>query len=553
MEKILSVIIGLAFLSGCVNTQQQAENTIANSAVVYTSEIVCHDPASNDETAADCSTADEGVTPVIHPVEEIPLPQLVGSSSEQNDDQLNITEENLWQYIANKLEFEVPDDQQRVDWQRDWYLKHPKYMQRVSNRATPFLYYIVKRLEEEDIPLDIALLPIVESAFDPFAYSHGRASGMWQFISGTGKRYGMKQTWWYDGRRDVIASTEGAIGYLKFLNKMFDGNWLHALAAYNSGEGRVLRAIKNNKRANKPTDFWSLSLPRETRAYVPKLLALADILKQHEKYGFAWPEIENTAVVDVVEVDRQIDLAKAATLANLTTAELQSLNPGFNRWATDPNGPHHLLLPVDRIEDFNLALADIPDNELLSWARHEIRSGDSLGVIANKYHTSVDVIKQVNNLRSNRIIAGEHLLVPIATQSLDTYALSVDQRIQTRQSKEFGKHSKDYIVKSGDTLWDIARANKVSIKEIAKWNGISHADPLKIGTKLVIWSDVPSQNSSGITRNIHYNVRSGDSLARIANKFNVKVNDIVKWNSLQGQKYLQPGQVLKLIVDITKT
>jgi membrane-bound lytic murein transglycosylase D len=502
-------------------------------------------PSHND----DCETSDEGVIKVIHPTEEVDIALVEHDPIDPNS--LN----NLWEKIQYHLALPVPVNQARLDSQRDWYLRHPAYMQRVSKRARPFLFYIVERLNEENMPLELALLPIVESAFDPFAYSHGRASGMWQFIPGTGKRFGMKQTWWYDGRRDVIASTDGAIKYLKYLNKMFDGDWLHALAAYNSGEGRVMRAIKKNKRAGKPTDFWSLELPKETRAYVPKLLALADILKHQKDYNFNWPVITNAPVIETIDVGSQIDLAVAASMANLTIAELQALNPGYNRWATDPDGPHRLLLPIEKAQEFTEALAQTSNKERLNWVRHKVKSGESLGLIANKYATSINVIKQVNNLKSSRIYMNDYILVPVSLKDLDAYSLSVDQRLAKTQSIERANHKIEHKVESGDTLWDIAMAHKVNVRSLAKWNKMAPRDPLKIGATLVVWTDqvpVPDANSP-VMRNLVYTVRSGDSLARIADRFKVKVADLTKWNKLSIKKYLQPGQKLKIRVDVKRT
>ena len=228
---------------------------------------------------------------IIHPVADVDFtltdPKII--------DDIYVSDD-IWQRIRTKFTFEIPDDR-RVAVQRNWFVKHPEYLDRVAKRSEPFIFYIVEELEKNNIPLEIALLPIVESAFDPFAYSHGRASGMWQFVPATGKRFGMKQNWWYDGRRDVIASTQGAIKYLKYLNKYFDGDWLLALAAYNSGEGRVKRAMKKNARKNLPTDFWSLDLPKETRAYVPKLLALADVIKRADDFNIKLYEIENKSQI----------------------------------------------------------------------------------------------------------------------------------------------------------------------------------------------------------------------------------------------------------------
>jgi membrane-bound lytic murein transglycosylase D len=509
--------------------------------------------ASTDSTSfGSCETepeAMEGVATIIHPLDAIEI-AIVEPELETSQ-----TFTNLWDRVENEFTFPIPTDQARLDSQRKWFLRHPAYMSRVSKRAKPFLYYIVERLEAEGMPLELALLPIVESAFDPFAYSHGRASGMWQFIPSTGKRFGMKQTWWYDGRRDVIASTEGAIKYLRYLNNMFDGDWLHALAAYNSGEGRVMRAIKKNRNAGKPTDFWSLSLPRETRAYVPKLLALADILRNNDKYNFAWPSIANAPVVETVEIGSQIDLALAASMAELSIAELQALNPGFNRWATDPAGPHSLLLPLDKSEAFASKLAQTSSKDRLNWVRHKVRNGDSLGVIASKYSSSIDVIKQVNNLRSNTIYVNDYVLVPVSLKKLDDYSLSADQRLVKTQSIERAEHKIQHKVESGDTLWDIAMAHKVGVRNLAKWNKMAPTDPLKVGKTLVVWTDqvpVPNANSP-VMRNVVYTVRNGDSLARIATKFKVKVADLTKWNKLNSNKYLQPGQKLKIKVDVTRT
>ena len=428
-------------------------------------------------------------------------------------------------------------------------------MARVAKRAEPFLYLIVEQIEEADMPLDLALLPIVESAFDPFAYSHGRAAGMWQFIPGTGKRFGMKQTWWYDGRRDVVQSTEGAIKYLNYLLKYFDGNWLHALAAYNSGEGRVAKAIRKNKRAGKSTDFWSLDLPKETRAYVPKLLALVDILKKHEEYNFEWPVIANEPVTQPVDIGTQIDLALAADMAGLSLEALHALNPGFNRWATDPDGPHRLILPLDKVQTFQDALAKTDDSERLNWVRHKVKSGDSLLKLAKKYHTTVDIIQNVNDMRGNVIIAGDYLLVPVALKSLDKYSLSQEQRLAKTQARVRGSYQLSHVVERGDTMWDLSMKYKVNVRSLAKWNGMAPTDMLMPGKKLVIWVNQvsDSQRQNAVMRSLTYTVRRGDSLARIAGKFKVKISDIQKWNQINPNKYLQPGQKLKIYVDVTRT
>jgi membrane-bound lytic murein transglycosylase D len=504
------------------------------------------------ENDYDCESAQSGIIPITHPVEtvevSVEVPEIITNSAAE------VEIKDVWQRVRGQLNFEF-EDNNRIAAQRNWYLKHPNYMQRVAVRAKPFLHLIVEKLEQQNMPLELVLLPIVESAFDPFAYSHGRAAGMWQFIPSTGKRFGMKQTWWYDGRRDVMASTQGAIDYLNYLVKMYDGNWFHALAAYNSGEGRVQRAIRKNKKAGKPTDFWNLDLPRETRAYVPKLLALADILANSEQYNFNWPKIDNIPFTQEVIVGSQIDLALAAQMAGLTVKELHSLNPGYNRWATDPNGPYTLLLPIDKVENFSIELAKTDSSQRLNWTRHKIRSGDSLLKLAKQYHTTTDIISRVNELRSNVIIAGEYLIIPVALKSLDSYSLSQEQRLAKTQSKKSGEYKLNHTVKSGDTFWELSRQYDVNLRQLAKWNGMAPTDTLRPGKELVIWVDDVSkgQRKNAVMRTLVYTVRNGDSLARIAGRFNVKISDIQKWNQSKLKKYLQPGQKLKIFVDVTST
>ncbi|GAB5379689.1 MAG: LysM peptidoglycan-binding domain-containing protein [Aliiglaciecola sp.] len=553
----VSLVSAITLLAGCQSfsamTQTHPELEQEQQIAEQINES-CQQQHDLAQELFDCTSAAQGTIPVTHPTEIVEITVEPDNYVELPADALPQNRHNVWLRIKQQLSFDIPENK-RVTAQKNWYLKHPKYMQRVSKRAKPFLHYIVEEIEKHQLPLELALLPIVESAFDPFAYSHGRAAGMWQFIPSTGKRFGMKQTWWYDGRRDVVASTEGAIAYLKYLNKMFDGNWMHALAAYNSGEGRVMRAIKRNKKAGKPTDFFSLDLPRETRAYVPKLLALSSILKDFDDDNVEWPLIENKAFVQVVDIQSQIDLALAADLAGLSLKELHSLNAGFNRWATDPKGPHRLLLPADRAESFEIALNDIDKNKRLNWVRHKIKSGDSLLKLSKQYHTTVDVIQGVNDMDGNMIRAGDYILVPVSLKSLDQYSLSEDQRLASTQSKRRASHQLSHTVKAGDTFWDLSRQYKVNIRSLAKWNGMAPTDMLHPGKKLVIWVNQvsESQRKDAVVRSLTYTVRKGDSLARIANKFKVKLNDLKRWNQGKLSKYLQPGQKLRVFVDVTRT
>jgi len=451
--------------------------------------------------------------------------------------------QDLWQRISSQLTLPITDNKQ-VDTLRNWYLSHPAYMSQITARAEPFLYQIVQEVERRGLPLELALLPIVESAFDPFAYSSGGAAGLWQFMPATGKRFDLAQNWWYDGRRDVFASTRAALDYLEYLNQLFGGDWLHTLAAYNSGEGRVLGAIKRNRRHGKPTDFWDLSLPRETQAYVPKLLALSDILQHPDRYGLTFPALANHPAAAEVDTGAQIDLALAAELAGMELNELRRLNPGFKRWATDPDGPHRLLLPVKQVHQFERALAEIPPSERLKWDRYVVMPGDTLSTIAARYNTRTDILKKANKLDSTLIRVRQPLLIPVSMESLDDVSQPTSHR-----SASTGREI-EYRVKPGDTLWDISQAHQVSYRDLARWNDIDTDSPLRPGQTLTVYR---SGEQRGISRTVTYQVRSGDSLSTIASKFNVKVTDLIRWNQLDRDRYLQPGQTLKVIVKVADT
>ncbi len=469
---------------------------------------------------------------------------------------------NLWDRLRAGYRLQ-PVSNERVQMHLDWYARNPGYMKRVSKRATRYLHYIVSELEQRQLPLELALLPIVESAFDPFAYSHGRASGMWQFIPATGRQYGLVQNWWYDGRRDVEASTRAAMDFLTDLHRRFDGDWLLALAAYNTGEGNVRKAIRRNQRRGKATDFWALKLPRETRAYVPQLLALATLVGDPEKYQLQLAEIPDTPYFTRVAVNSQIDLAQAAELAGIDIDELYLLNPGYNRWATDPKGSHHLLLPVARAADFSARLQDLPQDQRIGWERYIVKSGDSLLIVARHFNTSVDSLKKVNNLKGNTIRIGQPLLIPVATQPAKHYAFSAEQRQRRKQARSRGGEGTarvSYRVRPGDSFWKIARAHNIEVKDIARWNGMSPRDLLHPGQELVLWTRAGREaqrppaalHGNPVIRKVAYRVRRGDSLARIAGKFNLTVNDILNWNALNKNKYIHPGQSLTLFVDVTR-
>lgn len=476
--------------------------------------------------------------------------------------QLAQYERDIWHDLRSGFTLNLDIDDPRVDAELRWYSRNQGYFNRVAHRARRYLPHVYEQLVEHDMPLELALLPVVESAYDPFAYSHGRASGMWQFIPGTGRHYGLHQDWWYDGRRDVTASTQAAIDFLSDLNRQFDGDWELALAAYNAGGGNVRRAIRNNTNQGLPTDYWNLgTLPRETRNYVPKLIALAIIVADPEAHGIELPTMPNEHYFEVVDVGSQIDLAQAARLADITLEELYLLNPGYNQWATHPEQAQHLLIPAgEPAERFRNELAALPADERVGWARYQIQPGDSLITIARSHQTTVDVLRDVNDIRSNIIRAGDHLLIPTATADSGAYSMSADNRLSRQQNRQPSDDRQriDHVVRPGDSFWDISRQYGVNLRQLASWNGKAPTDPIIVGETLVVWvtgdqaqsaSNRPATRSE--IRRVGYTVRNGDNLSSIANRFNVTVADIRRWNSDLNGPYIHPGQHIQLYVDVT--
>lgn len=462
-------------------------------------------------------------------------------------------DKNVWNVLRAGFRLDTTDHP-RIQTELHWYAAHRQYLNRVFNRARPYLRYILEQVQKRHMPTEIALLPVVESAFRPFAYSHVRAAGLWQFIPSTARRFGLKQDWWYDGRRDVIQSTNAALDYLQQLHNDCNDDWLLALAAYNSGEGTVLNAIRYNERRGRPTDFWHLDLPPETRAYVPKLLALREIVDHPSKYGIHLKPINDVPYLTTVNTDGQIDLGLAAKLAGISLKKLYHLNPGFNRWATDPNGPHRLVLPIDAADRFERKLAKLPKDARVRWDRHKVGPGQTLSGIAMRYHTTIALLRKVNKLHNNVIRAGHHLLIPVASRQLDKYAFTEVERQLHAQSRRYSGHRVHYTVRQGDSLWNIARHYRVGVRQLALWNGMAPRDALHIGQKLVVWAHYPHQQverslSAGVVapsagRGAHYTVRGGDSLWTIARRYHIDVHELAAWNHISKRSPLHIGQKL---------
>ncbi|KJH74617.1 MULTISPECIES: transglycosylase SLT domain-containing protein [unclassified Pseudomonas] len=383
----------------------------------------------------------------------------------------------------------------RIEQQRLWFANNPSYLENAGERGSLYIHYIVERLEERNMPLELALLPVIESSYNPMAYSRAHAVGLWQFIPSTGRYFNLRQNQFYDGRRDITASTTAAMDYLTRLHDMFNGDWLLALAAYNAGEGTVSRAIERNEKLGLPTDYWNLPLPAETQAYVPKLLALSQVVLAPEAYGVNLSPIANEPYFKVVEINQRMDLSKVAAVANIDEDELFQLNPAFKQRTTTLDGPQHLLVPTSKAQLLTTSLSTMRPEELISKRP----------------------LKPVFESANSPAIAGA---------------------------------KRSYRVKRGDNLGTIAKANKVDVKDLQQWNKLTGKN-LKVGQTLVMQDN--TKRSGGRVNTVvaanskkqqtKYKVKQGDSLYMVAKRFNVEMQHLKRWNPRLGQA-LKPGQML---------
>lgn len=370
----------------------------------------------------------------------------------------------------------------RIVRQRDRLLRNPAALEAMLEQAGPWLHYISHKVAERQLPMELALLPAVESGFRPYAYSRAGAAGLWQFMPRTGRMLGLKQDWWFDGRRDVVEATDAALDHLEALNREMKGNWLHALASYNAGGGTLRKAIRKNRRRGRPTDYWALDLPGETDAYVPRLLALSAIIADPLRYGVELPDLPDRPAFMVLDIHSQLDLGVAARLAGVPVQELAALNAGLNRLATPPGGPHRLVIPAEQAERFAQGLAALPDKARLQRDRYKVKRGDSLSVIAQRHGITTAALMAANGLKNHRIRVGQDLLVPRYASALALAPV-----------KPSLPHSKvRYTVRNGDSLYEIAQRFRVSVGQLRRWNRLS-GSLVRPGQQLTLFVDPARQ------------------------------------------------------------
>ncbi|MCG6965370.1 MAG: transglycosylase SLT domain-containing protein [Chromatiaceae bacterium] len=441
----LLVLLALA-LGGCVGVGTRSDGTLGDAA-----QPVPDRPAATEPLEADPGSADAASTEAQQPQE-------------------------IWQRLRGGFQLgriEHP----RVEREIRRLQHSPNAFRALMARSEPYLYHILNAVESADLPTELALLPAVESGFQAHVHSPEGAAGLWQFMPATGRMLGLKQDWWFDKRRTVRASTEAAVHYLVRLNEQFDGDWLQTLAAYNAGSGTVGKAIRAASARGKPTDFWSLDLPGETDSYVPRLLALAAVVADPQAYGLDLPEVLDEPYFAPANTAGQIDLNVAAQLAGMPVQDLLVLNAGHRRWASRPEGPYELLLPVDKIDRFEEALASLPAEERLRWRQHHIKSGDSLSRIARQYGVSVEAIRRSNGLKDSRIRAGKNLLIP----------LSDSANLADAGANRHARQRMHYRVRRGDSLYVIARRFEVSVADLKRWNRVGRY--IRPGERITVFID----------------------------------------------------------------
>ena len=454
---------------------------------------------------------------------------------------------DVWQRIRSG--FKIPDDafnNPLVANHETWYAARPAYVHRMVDRSRRYLFHIVQEIDRRSMPMEIALLPMVESAFNPVALSSSDASGIWQFIPSTGRHYGLKQDNWYDGRRDFTAATNAALDYLGKLYLDF-GDWQLALAAYNCGEGCVARAIQKNVDQGLPTDYASLQLPDETRNYVPKLLALKKLISQPEQFGLAIDRLPNQPYFNKVLVHASMDIRSAARLADMSSNDFIALNAAFPRNLIRTDTPVNLLLPVDKADQFQ---RNLETSSWDSWQPYEAQKGERLASIAQRFKVSVSRLEEHNQfkLRRGKLVRAQSILVPIKGRGV----VATPKPQTASNTAAINQHQ----IESGETLFGIARRNGLTVTQLAEANPNLNAN-LRVGQtiRLPLGNEAVAVKPVAIkhvalklperqkVQSVEHTVKRGDTLRGIAQRYDATLADLKKWNpAFRKSTTIRPGQ-----------
>ena len=443
---------------------------------------------------------------------------------------LDTTYESIWERIAvNSTIQNQPLDEETLKYLNS-YLSNPEQLNKLLVKGEYFIFFVLEQLEKYDLPPELALLPYIESNYDPFSISASGAMGLWQFMPATARIYGLEDTWWYEQRHDPLISTRAAVRYLAYLHNRFGKDLTYTLSAYNGGPTLLEKQIKLNRRMNKDVGYKSLKLPRQTKSYVPKFKAIAELIINSKKYDIQLPKFPNRSVLGQITLDGQIEIFAFSEFSNLKPEFIYKLNAGYTKWASPPGKTTTFNIPIEFVEPLNNKKDGFTQANQINWVTHKVSKGDSLWKIADQYDTEVSVLKKVNYLQSNLLNLNQQLLIPLSNSKNQTFI-------------PYQAH----IISEGDTLWGLGIKYGISPTEIAKNNGLKINAGLRIGKQLNIGNKNIYRTINSKKRTILYSVKQGDSLYRIADIFNIQIKDIIELNSIS-ENEIKPGQVLKIII-----
>ena len=458
-------------------------------------------------------------------VESIPINSILQPENK------TITYKDIWEYILNNNpENKEAYINEQILFYMNMHLKDADRFEEYLNDSYYFIYYVIDELQKEKLPLELALIPYIESNYDPFSISSSGAVGMWQFMPKTGRLYELNKTWWNEDRHDPYRSTEAAVDYLKYLYERFNQDVYLTLAAYNAGPTLLSRKINQNKRRGLKTDFWSLNLPNQTKEYVPKYIALKELIFNFEKYELTLPDIPNNPVVQKISIPGQVEVITLSEFLDIKPELLYKLNAGYTKWASAPKDQSIFYIPIEKYYLFESEDNPFNDTNQINWISHVVESGDNLWALASKYDTEVGIIKQINYLNNDLLSIGSTLLIPLSKTKSNTFI-------------PYEMH----IVSEGDTLWDIAKKYNLGVSDLANMNSINENSYLQLGQQLTIGNKNIHRNIESKKRTILYSIKQGDNLYKISELFDVTVKSIKEINDFEDDA-LMPGQIIKIAI-----
>ena len=425
--------------------------------------------------------------------------------------------ENVWDRIKDASSSEQAKLDEKTLGYINTYLANQSQLDKLIEKGSYFIFFVLEELDKYRLPAELALLPYIESNYDPFSISASGAMGIWQFMPATARIYNLEDTWWYEQRHDPLVSSKAAVRYLAYLHNRFNREITYTLAAYNGGPTRL-------------ENYRNLKLPKQTKEYVPKFKAILELIVNADKYGINLPNFPNKKVLGSIELDGQVEILAFSEFAGLKPEFVYKLNAGYTKWASPPGNKTIFNIPVELEEILNLKKDQFIQTNQINWVTHKVSKGDSLWKIAEKFETEVNVLKKVNYLASNVLSLNQELLIPLSNDQNQTFI-------------PYQAH----IISEGDTLWNLGIQYKISPAEIAKNNGLRMNSSLTIGKELNIGNKNIYRTINSKKRTILYSVKQGDSLYRIADIFNIEISDIRNINELPNNE-IKPGQVLKIII-----